>query len=347
MRIVFGQRNFKIKHLDPHEIGLTTERNLNYSIEIRQNYFHVYWIPFFGTGKIWGIRRDGNLYEIPPEFLYEIKRKQIKVRSPWYTYSWPILICFGFFAYYLNEQIKDYNYKQHDMQYFAESVVGFDQKIDKPGLNDVFILGNAAESSSESTMYLKVEKVYPDKITFSLIPGFFLESSQLQLEECYTDNKGNLESVTIPKSLLKKAFARDYEVSQAGNFTGQDLLKSGKLYALTSIEKKFLPNVEIARTFIDYEVIQIELTNTSNAFKIVSIKNVSNKIPWNIKLPLEVPAGTEANPTKFVLSNDKTEKFSFYGNQDYRFDIKILDSYNIEYTYQIYGTGSSNSIVKL
>jgi hypothetical protein len=344
MRIVFGVRNFKIKDIYPHEIGLSN--NSGYNIEIRQKYFHIYWIPFFGTGKIWGIRKNGELYELPHEYISEIKRRNIKVRSPWYTYSIPLLICFGFLAYFLNEQIKESNYEKQNVENFSQNVVKLSTEIDHPTATQFYTLQDTQEDTSDAKMYLKIEKVYPDKIMFSVIPGFFLNSSQLELEECYNDNKGNLETITISKVLLKKALNLDYEASKNYSFKGQNLLDSKKMYAITAIEKKFEPKIDITQTYIDYKIIQIELTNRSSAFKILSIKNISNSIPWNTKFPMEVSSGTESKPTKFILENAENGKFSFYGNNKYSAEIKILDSNNIEYTYLISGTGSSNSIEK-
>ncbi|WPO79007.1 hypothetical protein [Flavobacterium sp. KACC 22761] len=344
MRIFFGTQNFKIKDIYPHEIGLSN--NIGYTIEIRQKYFHIYWIPFFGTGKIWGIRKDGELYELPVEYIREIKRRNIKVRSPWYTYSIPLLVCFGFFAYYLSEKIKEHNYEKQNIENFSQNVVKLTKDIDDPATNQFYTLQDTKDNSSDAIMYLKVEKIYHDKIMFSLIPGFFLNSSQLELDECYNDNKGNLDTISISKALLKKALNLDYEATKDYSYKGQDLLGSKKLYAITSIERKFEPKINITQTYIDYKVIQIELTNSSSAFKILSIKNISNSIPWNAKLPMEISAGTESKPTKFTLENTENSKFSFYGNNKYSAEIKILDSNNIEYTYLISGTGTMNSIEK-
>lgn len=343
MRIVFGQRNFKIKELNSHELGFTNETHNNFDIEIRQSYFHIYWIPFFGTGKIWAIRKDGQLYELPAHYIYEIKKKQ-KIRSPWYTYTLPILIGVGFLIYLLVEQVKESNYQKQDIKYFTEKVQLLDNYVDNPAVNEIFTLQDTKEDTSESKMYLKVEKVYADRILFTLIPGFFLNSTQLELEECYNDNKANLDTITISKAALKKAVNKDYDASKTYNYKGEDLLKSNKLYVLASVEKKFQPKINIAQTYIDYKVIQIELTNSSTAFKIIAIKNVTNSIPWNTKFPLEVAAGTESKPTKFILENSESPNFSFYNNKDYSVQVTILDSNNIEHSFLIKGSGSSNFI---
>lgn len=344
MRIFFGSRHFKIRDLYPHELRLLNNTDLN--IEIRQKYFHIYWIPLFGLGKIWLIRKDDQLYELPIQYIQEIKRQNIKVRSPWYTYAGPLLICLGFFLYTINQKVKENRYDDQQQKSFIENAQLLNHQIDKAGVTEFFTIEDPSESSSQSIDYLKVEKVYKDKIKFSLIPGFFLESSQLELEECYNQNKNNLDTITISKAELKNAINTNYELSNSHKFKGITLLNSNKPYALTKIEQKFEPRLDITKTYNDYKIIQIELTNKSSAFKIVSIKNITNKIPWSTKLPFEVAAGTDSKPSSFLLESADDPKFSFYGNKKYAAEIKIIDSNAIEHTFFLSGEGSANSISK-
>lgn len=342
MRIFFGSRNFKIRDLYPHELRLLNTNDLD--IEIRQKYFHIYWIPLFGLGKIWLIRKEDQLYELPTQYLQEIRRQNIKVRSPWYTYAGPLLACLGFLIYTLNEKVKDYRYNEQQEISFTENIHNLNLRIDNARVNEFFTIEDPSETLSQSVNYLKVEKIYKDKIKFTVVPGFFLESSKLELEECYNQNKDNLDTITIAKAELKKAINTDYELSKNYKFEGVTLLNSNKPYALIKIEQKFEPKLDITQTYIDYKTIQIELTNRSNAFKIVSIKNITNKIPWSTKLPLEVAAGGASKPTVFLLESADDPKFSFYGNKKYSAEMKIVDANNIEYTYFISGEGSANSI---
>ncbi|WP_289662345.1 hypothetical protein [Flavobacterium panacagri] len=340
--IVFGHRNFKIKEIHPNELGLIDDTD--YMIEIRQKYVHIYFIPFFGIGKIWGIRKHGELYELPMPFIHEIKRREIKVRSPWYTYTLPILLLFASIIYFGGEALKEHDHEKRSKIYFTETVQGMYYKIDNAKSNEIYTLNNVEKDDSESKMYLKVEKVYPEKIVFTLIPGFFLNSTNTGIEECYNDHKANLDIIAISKTELKKAVNDDYELSKTYAYKGQKLLNSNISYALTEIEKKFDPKISIADTSIDYKTIKIQLQNNSGAFKIVSFKNITNSIPWSNKLPIEVSAGTSSNPTFFILENTENDKFSFYGNQDYSTELKIIDSNNIEYTYLLRGRGASNFI---
>ncbi|MCP4522514.1 MAG: hypothetical protein GY827_12605 [Cytophagales bacterium] len=87
--IVFGTGSMSIKKITPSDLGIETEENASYVFEIRQRYFHLFWIPFFGIGKIWAVRlfRDSDdMYEMTPEIRALIEAKYGAIGSPWYTF---------------------------------------------------------------------------------------------------------------------------------------------------------------------------------------------------------------------------------------------------------------------
>ncbi len=85
--IVFGHNNFRIKSITPAQLGLTDESWSGITFEIRQRYFHLFWIPFFSIGKLYGIKKPGDdsLYEMPAE-IKQVIESNFKVGTPWYTF---------------------------------------------------------------------------------------------------------------------------------------------------------------------------------------------------------------------------------------------------------------------
>ena len=343
MKIFFGSRDFKIKEIHPNELGLIDDRD--YHIEIRQKYFHIYWIPFFGLGKIWGIRRNGELYELPVEYIHEIKRRNIKVRSPWYTYALPILVLVGLLVFVSVEKVEDYQFEKRQRNLFVENLPKLDAKIENAKANEYFDLSEVDQIRAGFHMNLKVEKVYDDKILFTIIPEFLIDSSGLELEDCYLQNKTQLDTISILKSDLKKSFERDYDQSKNYTFKGRDLLKSGKLYSLYRIEEGFQPKLNSSILFKDYSKIQIQVENTGSGFTILSIKNTENTVPWDIKLPLKIKSGNKNNPSIFILSNKKQKDFSFYGHDIYKADFEIVDGFGIKHDYKLSGDGQYCSFI--
>lgn len=346
MRIVFGQRNFKIKQFTPQELGLKSDSYIDFKIEVRQNYFHLYWIPFFGTGKFWAIRRDGELYELPNHYQHHIEESQIKVRSPWYTYTLPILILLGFLIYSGLKKLEDYKHSHYEEMYLNEIENDYNKKFENAAINQFYTLKNMKDFSADEEMYLKVEKIYPDKITFAIIPSLLVNSSALELEDYYLQNKKQLKTITILKSDLKNAYIKDTELQLPLNqkFKGINLLKTSKLYRIASMEEKFRVFLNGSIKSSDDERIQIQLKSTGTAFTIVSIKNLENNIPWDIKLPLKIDGGTEVSPSKFILTSLKKANFSFQNNDYYKAAIKVRNSLNMEEIFYLTGNKESCSI---
>jgi hypothetical protein len=93
--IIFGWNHFLIRQWLPHELGLThPDEQADYHVEVRQKYFHVFWIPFFPIGKMWGIRNyaDDQLYDIRHDAMAHIEEQNVEPRAPWYSYSGLIIL---------------------------------------------------------------------------------------------------------------------------------------------------------------------------------------------------------------------------------------------------------------
>jgi hypothetical protein len=77
--IVFGHNNFRMRSYTHEQVGLPESYNA-YTIEVRQRYGHIFWIPLFPIGQIWGLRKhaDGQLYEMPAS-VKEHVRQNVKV----------------------------------------------------------------------------------------------------------------------------------------------------------------------------------------------------------------------------------------------------------------------------
>ena len=120
MRIVFGWNHFRIKSFDPVELGLTQQTDPNLKIEVRQHYFHFFWIPFFSLGKKWAIRKNNELYEMPGVLKSTIRnREDIKVNTPWYTYAGLLLLALVGFGFLVSEQVEKFQWNQYQKKEFA------------------------------------------------------------------------------------------------------------------------------------------------------------------------------------------------------------------------------------
>jgi hypothetical protein len=105
MSLVFGWNSFRQKSYEPHELGLAPQPGIAYTIELRQKYFHLFWIPFFPIGKKWCIRQGSKLFELPIEEEERLKNTQ-SIPAPWYTYIGTILVVGGLVVFFIVEKLE-------------------------------------------------------------------------------------------------------------------------------------------------------------------------------------------------------------------------------------------------
>lgn len=62
--LIFGIRSFLLHRFQLAELNINPEDLPGCTIEWRQRYLHLFWIPFIGVGRFWSLRMpDGELYD--------------------------------------------------------------------------------------------------------------------------------------------------------------------------------------------------------------------------------------------------------------------------------------------
>lgn len=96
MLIIYGRYSTRIKSLKPEELDLKPVIDQPHTIEIRQQIFHIFWIPIFPLKKIFSIRKNGKLYDLPLPYTRAVMTK--KWRTPLYSYA--LIIIFAVFIFH-------------------------------------------------------------------------------------------------------------------------------------------------------------------------------------------------------------------------------------------------------
>lgn len=120
--IVFGWNSFKLHHCKPSQLGLPEDMDKLFTIERRQKYFHLFWIPFFGIGKFWAMRKlqDDQLYDPSAELNKFFESLPLQHKTPWYTFTLFWLMLAGSGIYFISEQVDSYNRKRQHERYVTE-----------------------------------------------------------------------------------------------------------------------------------------------------------------------------------------------------------------------------------
>lgn len=245
--IVYGWNSFKIKSFSPVELGIVSTEWEGYTFEARQKYFHLFWIPFFGIGKVYVIRKGNDMFEMPQEFIDTIKSRA-SIRSPFYTFTIPLIALAVITYMSIQSSIAESRFearmefqenkeKEKEDQFIAEQNELLAQ-IDNLSTSSFIQIEGKEEGNDYSlyNAYLKVENVSKDvTCSYFFSSKRFKENNQDELNDLYYDNVDSLKEVRIPLGVLKNAVCMDYYDSESGDIYNEPLLGDNKLFAVINV----------------------------------------------------------------------------------------------------------------
>jgi hypothetical protein len=85
--IVYGWNSFKVYSAPVHQFDFGQDFAPGIEVEIRQKYFHLFWIPFFSIGQVWALKQQGQLYEMSYDVKQALVQRGIEPKTPWYTFA--------------------------------------------------------------------------------------------------------------------------------------------------------------------------------------------------------------------------------------------------------------------
>lgn len=205
MRIIFGWNSFLLKSITNTDLGIPENETSRFTIEIRQFYFHLFWIPFFGIGKRCLIRKDDELYPMPSEYQVLVDEIKQNVKTPWYTFTGPLLLFLAYIMYLGYNKYDDYRDYQNDVKWIEEKA----NKINNPLKNDYYTL-----ISEESKSYIiQVFKSTKDSIEFKVAQKVQSsdDMSKLCTQSYYLDTNNVVQYIWISKKTLLNCCAKKPE----------------------------------------------------------------------------------------------------------------------------------------
>lgn len=309
MRIVFGWNHFNIKSFTPAQLGIGKEEDANQiSIERRQKYFHLFWIPFFGIGKTWAVRKNGTLYELPDAYERHINSLNLPIKTPWYTFTGPLLIIIGFAIYWLADTASRHHSNVVYHKQFDEKVLEFTEHVKEPTIDDYFQFDEIKNYSEN--VYLKVAGYNDTSIKFQLpiknIKGY--SPSAGEVASCFSETPDSIDDyIFINKKQLNNYIQRLYEDY---NFKGAPLPTFNNTNRYKLEEIKHFEGSDLKDYGVGYAYnneINIELQNIGTTTTITEFKIVGGNVEWKNPLPFKVSANE-----KFKISGTYKENIPSY-----------------------------------
>lgn len=204
--IVYGWNSFEIYTCRPSEIGLPEDWNNQYIIQRRQKYAHLFWIPFFGIGKIWVLKgRDGNMYEPSIDLHRHLNSLPIAPKTPWYTFIGPILLLAGLIIFTISEKVnsamsrKRYEEStklayQQDLSKIQEAKEGYYYKLTDKESNYYYLKVISANQNSIKCLFSqKQPQSYND---YSILDAFQTDSTKQSFDTVVVNKASLIQSIS-------------------------------------------------------------------------------------------------------------------------------------------------------
>lgn len=302
MSIIFGWSHFKIKTIDPFAVGLSQQVQPGYHIEIRQRYFHLFWIPCFSLGKKWALRKDGQLYEMPEPYRFVLQeRKDLTAKTPWYTYAGPLLAAFVCLCFYVNGKVEDFRGDQSEARQFTAAYADNAAKFSQPSIDDYYVLDPI---DGYSDVFAKVTGLNKNNIQLSYITNSVYASTPAEIAQLFLKPDTKLETVTVSRSDSAHMICKRYE--ERLHFDGISLPGEKGKYRVERIVRLDGPIIDDAGyTSYANQGIQKELKNTGLAGELIGVEKIEGEMQWQPR---------DAMP--IALSSD--ERFVLVGTGNYK-----------------------------
>jgi hypothetical protein len=281
MTLIFGWNHFRIKSFDPAELGLAQHADPNVTIEVRQRYFHFFWIPFFSLGKKWAIRRNNELYEMPLALTSTIRqRNDLKVKTPWYTYAGVLLVALCSIGFAVQEKFESRAWKERERQLFAAEYAQNLELFRKPSPDDYCLL---TAVNGYAQKYAKVTRLDKQHIELSYITNPAAHGDMDDppgIAGLFVQYANDLQTITISRGDSSRLFCSDYD--QRHSFAGLTLQdKQGLSYRVKKIIRLDGPilTAGAVRSFVGEEF-ALPIRNVGYDTEIFKVEPVKGAVEW-------------------------------------------------------------------
>lgn len=329
MSIVFGWNSFKIREFTLEEAGILKKAEPDIQLEVRQAYFHLFWIPFFSLGKRWVVRKGGKMYEMPADIKILAQKTLINIKTPWYTYAGPLAIVISAVLFLA---VTEYEESQSRKRAAAENKKRIEEvkyKLAHLTTKDFITVKEKAKDYNHGTLYMKVEDISGDVVMVT--PVDITSQTPMVIEEAYNRHSGTLPSVKLSyKELLS---ATEQEV---------DLMKNEYRHQVADVVRHFGPIIKDGRTGHYGSDASLRFYNEGWTATITDIKTLVGNADWSQNIN-EKFIGRQAQYQNDFFLKGKNFKYG----EPYKFVMTLKDTAGQLHKIEVEGNGRDKTIREL
>jgi len=350
MRVIFGWGECIIKKYTSVEIGIEESILPNTNIQLVQEYFHLFYIPFFPTDKTWFFNSNGHWLKLSPEHETYITPKYKNGLAPWYTFSWILLLLlmgFGFLIYDTGQNFSQINVQESDLQITINKLT---KRINHLNEHSYIGLENRTDGSIVSVLFLKVESITSDQILCSIIkPVREYDLTPLYIDSLYNYNKGSFDSISITKQVLLKAIPQTVDEKKYNTSTSGVLIK-GQNYSINDMQEHGKPSlIKGSRCICSVDGnFMFSFVNQLDEATLIGIENdKTTKLNWKTIFPFAIPAGHMTSDESDIKSIFELHGTGYKSNEPFQFVLKCVDKRNKKINYLVKGYQSEYEIEEI
>lgn len=322
MRIVFGVKSMSFRKFKKDQKELEFLLMDKEVLEVRQNYFHLYFIPVFPLGKEYLIHMEnGFKRKISETELEAVQKTFIPYRFPFLSFSLPILLIIGFLVYSAYSKISLEVTTNSQEQIASKYYSSLHASLKNSKTNDLLIFDRsrlpATKADSEEEQWEFDNEVMK-------VGAWIKERKGNRFTLCFIEN-GEIDFVSQNKIDLNKIPDLPYINDKAMVLTLDDLEatipKDGSLYfhaseavvplgkrngyySLNNIVKIRIPEPEIMMAQgleSNGKYILMNLANMGVNAQIEEIRTIYGNLDWKEKFPKDFPECSRENGCSIQL----------------------------------------------
>jgi len=330
MSIVFGWNSFKVRSFTLAEIGIMKPAQPGVQFEVRQAYFHLFWIPMFGLGKRWVVRKGDEEYDMPEGIKALAKKTLTGIRMPWYTCAGPLMfltaaiLFWGAYSYQSAQRHKKWD------QNVKDRAAVLTTKLQHLTTSDFITIENQFDASGHG-VFLKVENIQGDTIMVTeIVAG---KDNAMEAENKYTKHAGTLPSIKVSHKQLLAAYPKELEGEYLNEYLhAVNLINDDKKYIVKDVVRHYRPIVRVSSANFYKDEITIPCNNEGWPAIITDIKNVEGNIDWSEVINKKFPNTLFGKNAKY--------------REPYKFVMTLKDTTGHIYKYEINGLGNNEIAIQ-
>lgn len=185
MTILYGWNSYILKRLTPEQLGATYDPSNTLTVEYRQKYAHLFFIPLFPIGRFWAVRTGGKLYEPSAELLQALNGMRVDTKQWVWAWTGPLLGLIIFIFASISEKIQSRAYeKESALQTSLLNAFFHDTTKTLPLADKIGSLRSLVDSATEKDEF-SAKKI--DTTTSSILKLFIAaKSTQIDSLTGYT-----------------------------------------------------------------------------------------------------------------------------------------------------------------